>query len=261
MPGWKKQAAAGRRSVALSATSGAMLMWSGTALAQTLPQPEAVLITARPPDPVGNAAFSTVLLDTQQLQITPELDRSLRQVPGLSLFRRNSSLSANPTVQGVSLRSIAGSGAGRALVTLDGVPQNDPFGGWVIWSSLPVEDIQSAEIVRGAGAGPYGAGALTGVIALSERDTPGVLLDAEAGELGQGRIAAVANDQLSNGSVGASGMDHKSGGWIPVDRSQRGAADTKVAVEASSLSARAATEIINGTLLAVRFGAYPERRP
>lgn len=105
--------------------------------------PETVLITARPPDPVGNQAFSTTLLDTQQLRVSQELDQSLRQVPGLSLFRRNSSLSANPTVQGVSLRSIAGSGAGRALVTLDGVPQNDPFGGWVIWSSLPLKTFRA----------------------------------------------------------------------------------------------------------------------
>src|SRR5262249_50436194 len=138
--------------------------------------PETVIITARPPDPVGNAAFSTTLLDEQQLQISSQLDYALRQqVPGLSLFRRNSSLSANPSVQGVSLRSIAGSGAGRALVTLDGVPQNDPFGGWVIWSSLPPEIMSGAEIVRGAGAGPYGAGALTGVIELYEQEDAGAI--------------------------------------------------------------------------------------
>src|SRR5262249_43325239 len=121
------------------------------------PQPEQVLITARPPDPVGARAFSTVQLGVPELRGVPELDLALRQVPGLSLFRRNSSLSANPSVQGVSLRSIAASAAGRALVTLDGVPQNDPFGGWVIWSSIPSEILQGVEVVRGAGAGPYGA--------------------------------------------------------------------------------------------------------
>ena len=84
----------------------------------------------------------------------------------------------------MSLRSIAGSGASRALVTLDGVPQNDPFGGWVIWSALPAETIGEAQVVRGAGAGPYGAGALTGVIALSSRE-----LDAGAGG---GRTSAAA---------------------------------------------------------------------
>src|SRR5664279_3888457 len=129
---------------------------------------ETVVVTASPPDPVGNAAFSVATLGAKDLSGATELDHALAQVPGLSLFRRDSSLCANPTTQGVSLRSIAPSGAGRALVTLDCVPQNDPFGGWVIWSSLPPEDISAAEIVRGAGAGPNGAGALTGVIALNE---------------------------------------------------------------------------------------------
>jgi iron complex outermembrane recepter protein len=244
-------------------SAGAALLWAAAAAAQTLPAPETVLVSAHPPDPVGNAAFSTVLLDMNQLQISPELDEALRQVPGLSLFRRNSSLSANPTVQGISLRSIAGSGAGRALVTLDGVPQNDPFGGWVIWSALPPEDMQAAEIVRGAGAGPYGAGALTGVIALSERDAPGELIDGEGGSIGsngQGRLAGSAVREAGDVTLGASGMYQKSNGWIPVDHAQRGAADTPVTLEASNLSARAAAEILQGTVLAVRFAAYEERR-
>src|SRR5918912_1321276 len=97
------------------------------------------------------------------------LDEALKQAPGLSLFRRTGSAAANPTTQGISLRSIAPSGAGRTLVTLDGAPQNDPFGGWVIWSALPPEGLDGVTIVRGAGAGPYGAGALTGVVALQER--------------------------------------------------------------------------------------------
>jgi outer membrane receptor protein involved in Fe transport len=243
-----------------SGISAAVAFCGGAAAGENGSVPEAVLITATPPDPVGNAAFSTTLLDTQQLQIAPDLDEALAQVPGLSLFRRNSSLSANPTVQGVSLRSIAGSGAGRALVTLDGVPQNDPFGGWVIWSSLPAEDIQAAEIVRGAGAGPYGAGALTGVIALSERDSTGFFGDAYAGELDQQRAAAAGGAQIGKISFGASGMYQNSGGWIPVDPSQRGAADTPVTLEAMSASARASAEVSEGTLLAARVGLYDEKR-
>src|SRR5258705_13496000 len=181
---------------------------SPAAAGESAAVPESVLITARPPDPVGNAAFSTTLIDAPQLRVAPELDQALRQEPGLSLFRRNSSLSANPSVQGVSLRSIAPSGAGRAIVTLDGVPQNDPFGGWGIWSSLPAEDIQSAEIVRGAGAGPYGAGALTGVIALSERDGAGFIGDAFGGETGQGRFAGSGGVQYGKVRLGASALYH-----------------------------------------------------
>jgi len=117
-------------------------------------QIETVVVTASPPDPVGNGAFSVVKVTPAQLRAQPQLDAALKQVPGLSLFRRDSSVSANPTTQGVTLRSIAPSGAGRALVTLDGVPQNDPFGNWVIWSALPAEDLRGAEVVRGAGSGP-----------------------------------------------------------------------------------------------------------
>ena len=56
-----KRGAACRPHIALSAISGGALLWSAAAAAQTASQPEAVLITARPPDPVGNAAFSTVV--------------------------------------------------------------------------------------------------------------------------------------------------------------------------------------------------------
>src|SRR6185503_11653447 len=85
----------------------------------------------------GDAAFSAVRVGPEVLKATPRLDDALESVPGVSLFRRASSLGANPTTQGLSLRAIAPSGAGRALVTLDGAPQNDPFGGWVIWTALP----------------------------------------------------------------------------------------------------------------------------
>ena len=249
----------------LNATAGAGIVFATTAVlveaavAGESPAPEQVIITARPPDPVGNDAFATTLLDEQRIQIAPQLDTALRQVPALSLFRRNSSLSTNPTGQGVSLRSIGASGAGRALVTLDGVPQNDPFGGWVVWTSLPPEDIQAAEIVRGAGAGPYGAGALTGVIALTERAGTSAVVDAEAAEIGEGRVAGSGNVQFDNVSIGASGMYLTSGGWIPVRDSQRGAADTPLSLHASNASIHGGVEV-SGTQVTGRFGYYDEER-
>ncbi|MGC3971911.1 MAG: Plug domain-containing protein [Pirellulales bacterium] len=136
------------------------------------PAPEVEIVVVHPPRlaPLGGeAAFSAVQIDAEALKGEPRLDEALKTAPGVSLFRRTGSGAANPTTQGLSLRAIAPSGAGRALVTLDGAPQNDPFGGWVIWSGLPSEGIEGATVVRGAGAGPYGAGALTGVVALRER--------------------------------------------------------------------------------------------
>lgn len=134
------------------------------------PTVEQVVITgARLPLAAGEVAFARVRLDAGDLARNPRLDEALRQVPAVSLFRRTTSLSANPTTQGINLRAIAPSGAGRTLVTLDGVPLNDPFGGWVIWSQVPPESLQGVDLVRGGGSGPWGAGALTGVIRLAER--------------------------------------------------------------------------------------------
>lgn len=242
---------------ALARCGGVVLFaFSGIARAQTV---ETIVVTARPPDPVGNAAFSVTSLNAARLDAAPQLDVALQQVPGLSLFRRNSSLSANPTTQGVSLRSIAPSGAGRALVTLDGVPLNDPFGGWVIWSALPPEDLSGAEIVRGAGAGPYGAGALTGVIALDE-GSGGLTADASGGSLGQRRVAAAGGTQWGKVSLYGSTGAEASGGWIPVSPAQRGAADDKVTLDARSASLRAQFQPETGTLVSARVGAYRERR-
>ena len=97
------------------------------------------------------------------------VDDLLREVPGFSLFRRSSSLVANPTTQGVSLRGIGPSGVSRTLVLLDGVPLNDPFGGWVYWSKVPLASIERIEVVRGGGSALYGNYALGGVINIVTR--------------------------------------------------------------------------------------------
>src|SRR5690606_6218191 len=91
-------------------------------------------------------------------------DGALRSVPAFSLFRRSDSLTANPTAQGVSLRGLGPSGASRSLVLLDGVPLNDPFGGWVAWTKIPRESLAGIEVVPGGGATAWGNAALGGVV-------------------------------------------------------------------------------------------------
>ncbi len=96
------------------------------------------------------------------------LDDTLREDPAFSLFRRTSSLTSNPTSQGVSLRGIGPSGASRSLVVLDGVPLNDPFGGWVLWSAVPRLSVTQVRITHGGGSGIWGNAALAGVVTLTE---------------------------------------------------------------------------------------------
>jgi outer membrane receptor protein involved in Fe transport len=222
---------------------------------------ETVVVTASPPDPVGNDAFSTVRITPEQIRSKHQLDAALKDVPGLSLFRRDSSLNANPTVQGVTLRSIAPSGAGRALVTLDGVPQNDPFGNWVIWNSLPGEDIAKGQVVRGAGSGPYGAGALTGVIALDEAKSDGLYAaDVSGGSLGQRRVGVAGGVDIDRFQLFGSASAEASDGWIPVAPDQRGAADDALTLDARQVSLRAETLIGGDTLISARGGFYDEHR-
>ncbi len=137
------------------------------------PTPERVIVTGeRTTASPTESGTSVTILDRAELERAPalRLDDILRDaVPGFGLFRRSSSRVANPTTQGVSLRNIGPNGAGRALVLLDGIPQNDPFGGWVYWSRLPAAAIERVEVTQGGGAGLFGNAALGGTIALFSR--------------------------------------------------------------------------------------------
>ena len=223
------------------------------------PPPEVeVLVVHAPRLPAlgGEAVFAVQQLDAEDLKTAPRLDVALKRAPGVSLFRRTGSDAANPTIQGISLRGVAPSGAGRALVTLDGAPQNDPFGGWVIWSALPPEGLESVTIVRGAGAGAYGAGALTGVVALEERGAiEGVsALDISVAQRGGARAA------IAMGTTGLllTASAETSDGYTPV-RGGRGAADSPTTLDAGAFAFRVQGEH-EGVVGALRLGVYEEQR-
>ncbi|MDP3746865.1 MAG: TonB-dependent receptor [Phenylobacterium sp.] len=220
------------------------------------PAPEVEIVIVHPPRlaPLGGeAAFSAVRIGPETLRTEPRLDEALKSVPGVSLFRRTGSGAANPTTQGLSLRAIAPSGAGRTLVTLDGAPQNDPFGGWVIWSGLPSEGLDGATVVRGAGAGPYGAGALTGVVALQERSAPQGLAAAEVSVGARDSYRAVAVAGLPGVLVTVGGS--RTEGYHPVRGARRGAADTRLRLD-DAVAALRVQHDFGGVQAAVRVSAF-----
>lgn len=219
---------------------------------------EVVVTAARLPPAAGEAAFSVVRLDGRTLDRSARLDEALASVPAVSLFRRTTSLSANPTTQGISLRAIAPSGAGRTLVTLDGVPLNDPFGGWVLWSQLPTEALESLDIVRGAGAGPYGAGALTGVIQLRERERGGVL-DASIAERGWTRLAGAGGLDAGPLRLTGSALYETSDGYVPVRGAAAGTANTPLDLTAKAAALRLDAPLGRASL-SLRASVYDEER-
>jgi outer membrane receptor protein involved in Fe transport len=128
---------------------------------------ETVTVTpSRSEERVANIPASINILDTDVIESSPAVvaDDLLRQIPTFSLFRRTSSLSSHPTAQGVSLRGVGPSGVSRTLVLVDGVPFNDPFGGWVYWTRVPMESIDRIEVIDGSSSSLYGNYAMGGVI-------------------------------------------------------------------------------------------------
>jgi outer membrane receptor protein involved in Fe transport len=133
------------------------------------PAPEPVKTSITVNEKISTEAPANItVVGKPELQQVPgvNLDDRLRSVPGFSLFRRSSSLVANPTTQGVSLRGIGSSGASRTLVLWDTIPLNDPFGGWVYWTRVAPEDLEQVEISRGASTSVFGDRALGGAINL-----------------------------------------------------------------------------------------------
>ncbi len=115
---------------------------------------------------VSDTAASVAVLTQQDLATSGgiTLDDALGEIPGFMLYRRNGSLTANPTSLGVSLRGVGTSGASRALVISDGIPLTDPFGGWVYWDRIPMTSVSRVEVVEGGVSDLYGGEALGGVI-------------------------------------------------------------------------------------------------
>src|SRR3990172_3708279 len=172
---------------------------------------------------------NVTVITREEIQQSPArtVDDLLRQIPGFSLFRRSSSLVTHPTAQGVSLRGIGPSGVSRTLVLLDGVPLNDPFGGWVYWSKVPLESIERIEVTRGLGSGVYGNYALAGVINIVTRRPEARVAQAK---LDLGTRNTVDADLLASHVTGPWGVSlegnfFRTDGYKIVREDQRGAID------------------------------------
>lgn len=161
------------------------------------------------------------------------MDDKLRMVPGFSLFRRSSSLVANPTTQGVSLRGIGSSGASRTLVLWDGVPVNDPFGGWVQWPRFAPEEIARVEVLRGASTKVFGDRAMSGAIAMfspsAERTHYAVGYD--IGNANQSLLTASFAQAFQQFAISGDFRGYTTSGYYIVPSQSRGLVDTKAGVD------------------------------
>jgi outer membrane cobalamin receptor len=163
------------------------------------------------------------------------IDEMLAKEPSFSLYRRQSSVFGNPTSAGVSLRNTGATAASRTLVLLDGIPQNDPFGGWVYWARYDAAALDSIRIVPAARAAVWGNQSPAGVIQMNGREPFENRHSAKIGGGSQGTFSGSTSHQMTSAdktqAVSFSAFSLHTDGFFAVDSSQRGPIDRKLDTE------------------------------
>jgi outer membrane receptor protein involved in Fe transport len=226
---------------------------------------ETVTVTpTRTEQRLGDTPASVDVVTGRDIEASPALvaDDVLRQVPAFSLFRRTSSLVAQPTTQGVSLRGIGPSGQSRTLVLLDGIPFNDPFGGWVYWTRVPLESVDRIEMTDGATSSLYGNYAMGGVInIITSRPTRAMVdLKTQYGNENSPKLDFIAGDRWNNLGAAVEGSFFRTDGFPIVAPIERGPIDNNADVSYRNLSGKLEYAPSNRFSAFFRAGYFSERR-
>jgi len=212
----------------------------------------------------GAVPASVNVLTSEDIRTSPAVvaDDVLRQIPTFSLFRRTSSLSSHPTAQGVSLRGIGPSGVSRTLVLVDGTPFNDPFGGWVYWTRVPLEDTDRIEVVDGSSSSLYGNYAMGGVINIMGNRPSRRTIDfkTQYGNHNSPKQDLFASDVWGKLGVIVNGSVFDTDGFPIVSASEKGLIDNNATVTFRNVNAKLdyrATDRVNAFF---RTGYFSEDR-
>jgi iron complex outermembrane receptor protein len=202
----------------------------------------AVATATRLARPLRHVSAAVTVIPRAEVDLNPTLatDSLLRSVPSVATFRRSTSLTADPSSQGLNLRGVGPSGVSRSLVLLDGVPVNDPFAGSVYFRGLPRLGLARAEIVPGGGSALYGSSALSGVVQLMSRSSQERALEADLsyGSLQTWFAAARAAGGVERASAAIEGEWLRSDGYKVVAKNQRGPIDQNAESEHGTVNGK-----------------------
>lgn len=193
------------------------------------PPPAEIIVTGTAlPEAKAERAYAVERIGRRQIEqsASHEIDQLLKDVPGVQLFRRSDARSGHPTSQGATLRALGGNASSRALLLLDGVPQTDPFGGWVNWPAYDASTLRQIRVVRGGGSVAYGPGSLAGTIEMSSRADAGMSGELDVGSRSSVDAAGrIGLDLAGGGNLSLAGRAARGDGFVPVTASTRGPAD------------------------------------
>jgi outer membrane receptor protein involved in Fe transport len=226
---------------------------------------ETVTVTAaRTEQLTRNVAASVNVLEREAISRSPAVvaDDVLRQIPTFSLFRRTSSLAAHPTAQGVSLRGVGPSGVSRTLVLLDGIPFNDPFGGWVYWTRVPLGGLDRIEVVDGSSSNVYGNYAMGGVINVVTAPPARRSFDirSQYGNRSTPKIDFSGSDVWGRVRASIDASAFSTDGYPPVAERERGLVDKNAAVNFRNIGLRTHYELSSRVQAFLRGGYFREER-
>ena len=230
---------------------------------QPLPPPPDIVITARAlPEPAGERLLGISLVRRERLAEAGSqgVEQVLREAAGVILFRRSDARSGQPTSQGVTLRSLGGNAASRALLVLDGVPQSDPFGGWINWPAYDPANLAEIRIVRGGGGVADGPGAIAGTVHMTSSAARGVRATVEGGSRDALFGSLRAGLALGGGTLSLSGYGGRGNGFVPVETAVRGPADRASPYSFAGARLRWSGEVAEAVSLESAIGLFDDRR-
>lgn len=229
------------------------------------PPAEILVVGTGLPAAIGDVAYDVVTIPRERLAdvASGRLEDVLRDAAGFQQFRRADSRSAHPTAQGATLRGLGGNASSRALVVLDGVPQVDPFGGWVSFAAYDPSRLGEVRLVRGGGSGVWGPGALAGTIEL--RSAGPAELPPFGGAVARGSRRSLDADlaisaPLSGGFAAASVSYARGNGFVPIVRRDRGPADRPAGHEQASVALRGVIPVATDVELQASGLVFDDRR-
>jgi vitamin B12 transporter len=167
----------------------AVLLFAAQQFSQTI-----VVTAERIEQPLRETTAAITVLNADDLKNARDLGDALRLVPGLQLIDVNPG--APPMV---SSRGFFGAGEVEYVqLLIDGVSVGDVESGLADWRSIPIEDIDHIEVVRGPGSSLFGDTALGGVVQVF-RKHPASQASLTIGSFGDRRVSvALANASFSH---------------------------------------------------------------
>lgn len=172
---------------------------------------QGVVVSTRLPDqlPLRGYYGNAVVLTAQDIQVSNAhtLPEVLSKVAGINFFDQNGS----PADLSLNLRGF--NTGEEVLVVVDGVKYNELDQNDLYWSTIPLNNIERIEILKGSSSAVYGSGVFGGVVNVITKKKGSNQLELAAGSYGYGRQALQFANSFDNFYFNLGGDFQKSSGY------------------------------------------------